>query len=167
MELLIFCPFVIFFGLFLILIIGVIIHGLQRGEVRAQRWQLFASQTGLIFEPGGLGKEIRVSGNYRGFRVVLDTFTHHTGYSRGSHNYPYTRIKIEITNRANIELKIQEKKLFFLLKNTLQIGDEQIDKRFTISGQSPEVVKGIFTDPTCVNAFSRRVHSMLRLMVHN
>ena len=43
MELLIFCPFVIFFGLFLILIIGVIIYGLRRGEVRAQRWRLFAS----------------------------------------------------------------------------------------------------------------------------
>jgi len=147
MELLIFCPFVIFFGLFLILIIGVIIYGLRRREVRAQRWRLFASQTGLIFEPGGIGKEMRVSGNYRGHRVVLDTFSHHTGYSRGSHNYPYTRINIEITNRTNIELKIQEKKLLFLPKNTLEIGDEQIDKRFTISGQSSEVASGIFADP--------------------
>ena len=147
MELLIFCPFVIFFGLFLILIIGVIIYGLRRGEARAQRWRLFASQTGLIFEPGGLGKEMRVSGNYRGHRVVLDTFSHDTGYSAGSHSYPYTRINIEITNRTNIELRIQEKKLLFLPKNTLEIGNEQIDKRYTISGQSSEVARGIFADP--------------------
>jgi len=146
MELLIFCPFVIFFGLFLILIIGVIIYGLRRREVRAQRWRLFASQTGLIFEPGGLGKGMRVSGDYRGHRVVLDTFSHDTGYSAGSHSYPYTRISIGITNPANLDFNIQEKRLLLPPRDVFQIGDEQVDKRFTLSGRSQENTRDIFSD---------------------
>lgn len=43
MELLIFCLFVIFFGLFLILIIGLIMYGLRLSEMRMERWRLFAS----------------------------------------------------------------------------------------------------------------------------
>ena len=146
MELLIFCPFVIFFGLFLILIIGVIIYGLRRREVRAQRWRLFASKTGLIFEPGGLGKEMRVSGDYRSHRVVLDTFSHDTGYGAGSHSYPYTRISIGITNPANLDFNIQEKRLLLPPRDVFQIGDEQVDKRFTLSGRSQENTRDIFSD---------------------
>ena len=145
MELLIFCPFVIFFSLFIILAIGIILYGIQRSQVRTERWQLFASQTGLIFEAGGLVKEMRVSGNYRGYQVLIDTFSHHTGYST-SHSYPYTRISITITNAMSVDLKIQKNRPLFLSKDTFQINDSQIDQLFIFSGSSYEMARNIFTD---------------------
>jgi len=144
MELMIFCPFAAFFSIFVLLIIGLIAYGIQQNQTRNKHWQVFASRSGLTFEAGGLGKAMQISGVYFGYQVVLDTFSHHIGYSPGR-SYYYTRVKVFLVKEAIIDLKIQEKHTFLIHKgDTLKTGDEQIDRRFSISGRSGELAQSIF-----------------------
>ena len=116
---------------------------------RAQQtaWSDLAARTGLTFEPGGFfGPVPRVTGAYRGHPLTLDTFTRGSGKNRTT----YTRIVLFVNNAANVYLALYQESVFskigkFFGMQDIQIGDEEIDRRFIIKSKPESFAASPFT----------------------
>lgn len=107
----------------------------RRGQVMG--WRALAEGAGLSYEGGRFFFSApRVTGRYRGRQVTLDTFTRRTGDSRTT----YTRILMFVNNQANIYLAMYQESVFskmgkFFGLQDVQIGDDEIDRRFVIKSK--------------------------------
>ena len=116
-----------------------------------QRWQKawgdLATVTGLTFEPGGfLGPSPRVAGTYRGRALTLDTFTR----GSGEHRHTYTRIVLFVNNAAGLYLALYQESVFskigkFFGMADIQVGDEEVDRRFVIKSKPENFAASLFT----------------------
>ncbi len=115
-------------------------------QAQNHAWGDLASQLGLTLETGGSFLAFpKVTGNYRGHDLVLDTFTR--GY--GKQRRTYTRIVMTINNPANVQLSLYDENVFSRVAQALgskdiQVDDPEIDRRFRIQGQPEEAVKLLF-----------------------
>jgi hypothetical protein len=121
--------------------------GYYSRQAQQKAWGELAARTGLTFEAGGFfGPAPRVSGTYRGHALTLDTFTRGSGKSRTT----YTRIVLFVNNAANIYLALYQEGVFskigkFFGMQDIQIGDEEIDRRFIIKSKPESFAAGLFT----------------------
>ncbi|MBN1888740.1 MAG: hypothetical protein JW850_12155 [Thermoflexales bacterium] len=129
---------------------GMLILGLAfayfNRQRRRQAWTELAERTGLTFEPGGFLGGGRVTGNYRGYDLRLDTFTRRHGRSSTT----YTRIVLSLSNPTSLELALSNEGVFGKLGKLLgaqdiQTGDEELDRRFVVKGQPAEAIVTLLT----------------------
>jgi hypothetical protein len=111
---------------------------------RMQAWRDVAERTGLSFNPGSsIFEKPVISGGFRGFNVVVDTFTRGTGKSRTT----YTRIVFNLHAQSNLTLSLSGEGLFSKVGKSfgmqdIETGDAEIDERYVIKGQpEAEVVR--------------------------
>jgi hypothetical protein len=115
-----------------------------RHQAQKRAWQKLAAQTGLTCESSGLwGLQLCVTGTYRGRSLTLDTFTR--GGGADSAPTSYTRIVIFVNNQSHFYLALYEESVFSKIgklfgAQDIQIGDEEIDRRFMIKGQPESVI---------------------------
>jgi hypothetical protein len=124
----------------LLFIIGIVVAQLH---LRRQRevWRELARLKGLKFESGHLFRTPRAFGAYRGRVLLLDT-TMRRGYK---HWIYYTRIRLSVSNPANVHLELREKNIStkvgkVLGADDIELGDQGLDERFAIKSQSAELV---------------------------
>ena len=115
-------------------------------QARTRAWTEVAERTGLTLEPGSFFKSPRLSGTYRAHTLALDTFSR----SHGKSSTTYTRIVVFVNNRANVYLALYEEGVFskigkFFGSEDIQVGDEEIDRRFIIKSRPPEVAPRLLT----------------------
>lgn len=134
--------------LFFVSILGLALGvGYYSRKRQQQAWSDLAAQTGLTFEAGGyFGPAPRVTGAYRGHTLTLDTFTRGSGKSRTT----YTRIVLFVNNAANIYLTLYQESVFskigkFFGMQDIQVGDEEVDRRFIIKGRPENFAASLFT----------------------
>jgi len=137
-----FLPFLIVIGV--LIIFGVIAY--LRRQARQQAWSELAGRTGLTFEPGGIFSPMVVTGTYRGHNLTLDTFTRSSGKSSTT----YTRIRLTVENPSALSLAIYDENVFSKIGKALgmqdvQVGDEDLDRRFIIRGQPEHVIASLLT----------------------
>ena len=122
----------------------------RRAQERA--WREVGERTGLTFEPGTayLGGLVRtpprVTGTYRRHPLTLDTFTRGSGKSRTT----YTRLVLFVNNAANVYLALYQESVFskigkFFGMQDIQVGDEEVDRRFIIKSKPESFAAGLFT----------------------
>jgi hypothetical protein len=122
-----------------------------RASYQAQKraWKKLAAQTGLTFASSGLwGLQLCVTGAYRGRRLTLDTFTR--GGGGDSPSTSYTRIVIFVNNQSHVYLVLYEEDVFSKIgklfgAQDIQLGDEEMDRRFMIKGQPENVIMSLLT----------------------
>jgi len=107
-----------------------------RLQARRRAWDALASSMGLTLEPGSFFTSPRVTGTYRRHMLTLDTFSRGSSKSRTT----YTRIVVFVDNRANLYLALYEEGVFskigkFFGQEDVQIGEEEIDRRFIIKSR--------------------------------
>lgn len=115
------------------IVIG-IVYWQRQNQRRA--WGELAALTGLQMEEGSWWTPARVTGTYRGRSLTLDTFTR----GSGKHRHTYTRVTLFVNNTANVYLALYEENLFtkigkFFGMEDVQVGDEDIDRRFRIKSK--------------------------------
>jgi hypothetical protein len=109
-------------------------------------WGELAARTGLALEPGSLFVAPRVTGTYRSHPLTLETFTRGSGKSRTT----YTRIVLFVQNPANVYLALYQESVFskigkFFGMKDVQVGDEEIDRRFIIKSQPESFAASLAT----------------------
>lgn len=133
------------FGLQILFIVGVIVLAVgisyYRRQARQRAWSELAVRTGLTCEPGSFFRPPYVTGVYRGHQLTLDTFTRGSGKSSTT----YTRIVLFVNNQSNLYLALYEESIFskigkFFGAQDIQVGDEEIDRRFIIKGRPEDSV---------------------------
>ena len=117
-----------------------------RRRARQQAWGELATRTGLTFEPGGLLTPMRITGAYRGHALTLDTYTR----SSGKNSTTYTRILLSANNPSALSLAIYDENVLGKIGKALgmqdiQVGDDELDRRFTFKGQPEPVITGLLT----------------------
>jgi hypothetical protein len=135
-------PFLIVVG---VLVLFAVLAYLRR-LARQQAWSELAARTGLTFEPGGLFSPMRITGTYRGHPLTLDTFTRRSG----KNSTTYTRIMLSVNNPSALTLAIYDENVLSKVGKALgmqdiQVGDDELDRRFTIKGQPEPVIAGLLT----------------------
>lgn len=127
------------------LMFGLVYYVYYQHKSRVRDWDEFAKGIGLTLEPGNLFVRPRVTGNYRRRAITLDTF------SRGSrkHRKTYTRIVLLVNNPSNIYLALYVEDVFSKIGNffgmaDVQIGDDEIDQRFTIKSRPETFAARLF-----------------------
>lgn len=120
-------------GLFFAVIFAVIYFSRR---AREKAWRELAESLGLTYESGGFLGLSRVTGTYHGHSLTLDTFTRGSGKSRTT----YTRIVLFVNNQATAYLALYEEGVFskigkFFGMQDIQIGDEELDRRFIIKSR--------------------------------
>ena len=128
------------------LVAGGAVYAYARIQSRRRVWADLAAQTGLQFEPGTWFTSPRVTGTYRQHELTLDTFSRGTGKRRTT----YTRIVVYVNNQANVYLAIYEEGVFskigkFFGQEGIQVGDEEIDRRFIIKCRPGTFAARLFT----------------------
>jgi hypothetical protein len=128
-----------------LLVIFAVLAYLRR-RARQQAWSELAARTGLTFEPGGLFSPMRITGAYRGHALTLDTFTRSSGKSSTT----YTRIRLSVNNPSALSLAIYDENVLSKVGKALgmqdiQVGDDELDRRFTFKGQPEPVITGLLT----------------------
>jgi hypothetical protein len=114
-----------------------------------EAWNDLAKQTGLIFKPATFFDHQRaVFGVYRQRQIRLETFEERLeSFDRSSATSTYTRIVVLLNQPTNLSMTIQEVGMLNRIGEALgmkdvQIGDEDLDRRFNIQGQPQnEVVR--------------------------
>jgi hypothetical protein len=112
-----------------------------RRRARQQMWSELAARTSLTFEPGGVLSPMRITGTYRGHLLTLDTFTQRN---------TYTRIILSVNNPSALTLAIYDGNVLSKIgkalgKQGIQVGDDELDQRFTFKGQPETVIVGLLT----------------------
>ena len=135
-------PFLLIVG---ILVLFAVLAYLGR-RARQQAWSELAARTGLTFESGGLFSPMRITGAYRGHALTLDTFTRSSGKSSTT----YTRIRMSVNNPSALSLAIYDENVLSKLGKALgmqdvQVGDDELDRRFTFKGQPEPVLASLLT----------------------
>jgi hypothetical protein len=111
-----------------------------------------ASETGCTFEDGGMFGTPRVSGNFRGRNIVLDSYTERTHHYTGKHHHDssttYTRIQVNHSGNISGEINIYPETFFSIIGKKLgmqdiQTGNPTFDKVFIVKGSSESQVKSI------------------------
>ncbi|MBI3762629.1 MAG: hypothetical protein HY260_12330 [Chloroflexi bacterium] len=115
-------------------------------QARERAWGELAGRTGLTLEPGNFLTGPRVTGNFRGHTITLDTFSRGSGKSRTT----YTRIVVFVNNQANVYLALYQESVFskigkFFGMEDVQIGDEDVDRRFIIKSRPETFAARLFT----------------------
>jgi hypothetical protein len=129
-------------ALILVVIVVAVAAAYLNHRARQQAWSELAALTGLTCESAGLfGLSLRVQGVYRGHALTLDTFTR----SSGKHSTTYTRVVIRVNNTAAIRLVLHEEGLLspvgkLLGLQDIQVGDQDLDRRFIIQGQPEDII---------------------------
>jgi hypothetical protein len=136
---------------FVLLIVAVIALSLgwtySRRQARLKAWRELAERMGLTWEPGSLlGHPPYVKGKYRGHELTLDTFRR----GSGRNSTTYTRIILFVNNQSNLYLTLYEESVFSKIgklfgAQDIQVGDEEIDRRFMIKGQPEDSVTRLLT----------------------
>ena len=135
-------PFLLVVGM--LVIFAVLAY--RRRQARQQAWSELAVRTSLTFEPGTLFSPMRVTGTYHGRPLALDTFTRSSGKSSTT----YTRIRLGANNPSALSLAIYDENVLSKLGKALgtqdiQVGDDELDRRFTFKGQPQQVIAGLLT----------------------
>jgi len=135
-------PFLLVVGM--LVIFAVLAY--RRRQARQQAWSELAVRTSLTFEPGGLLSPMRVTGTYRGRPLTLDTYTRSSGKSSTT----YTRIRLGVNNPSALSLAIYDENVLSKLGKALgmqdiQVGDDELDRRFTFKGQPQPVIASLLT----------------------
>ena len=128
------------------LLVAFVVLAYLRRQARQQAWSELAAHTGLTFEPGGLFSPMRITGAYRGHALTLDTFTRRSG----KNSTTYTRILLSVNNPSALSLAIYDENVLSKLGKALgmqdiQVGDDELDRRFTFKGQPQPVIAGLLT----------------------
>ena len=116
-------------------------------QAQQKAWGELAARTGLTFEPGGFfGPVPRVTGAYRSHSLTLDTFTR----GSGKHRHTYTRIVLFVNNQANVYLALYQEGVFskigkFFGMQDIQVGDEEVDRKFIIKSKPENYAASLFT----------------------
>ena len=132
-----------FVGIFA-LVFGIVYFSRQAQQ---RAWGELAARTGLTFEPGRFfGPVPHVTGTYRSRPLTLDTFTR----GSGKHQHTYTRIVLYVDNPANVYLALYQESVFskigkFFGMADIQIGDEEVDRRFIIKSKPESFAASLFT----------------------
>ena len=135
---------ILFFGGIVALVFGTVYFSRQAQQ---RAWGELAAHTGLTFEPGRFfGPGPHVTGTYRSRPLTLDTFTR----GSGKHRPTYTRIVLFMDNPANVYLALYQESVFskigkFFGMQDLQIGDEEVDRRFIIKSKPENFAASLFT----------------------
>jgi hypothetical protein len=140
----------VFFAGQIACILGMLAVGLgtayatRRARLRA--WEELARRTGLAFEPGGYFTTPTLTGSYRGHQITLDTFKRSSGRSSTT----YTRIVVFVNNQESIYLALYEEGVFskigkFFGTEDVQVGDEEVDRRFIIKSRPETFAARVFT----------------------
>lgn len=132
------------FMLGMVALVAGTVYASRRARLRA--WGELAGRTGLALEPGSFFVPSRLTGTYRGHSLTLDTFTRGSRKRRTT----YTRIVIFVNNQANIYLALYEEGLFSKIGKVfgaedVQIGDEEVDRRFRIKSRPANFAAVLFT----------------------
>ena len=135
-------PFLLVVGM---LVIFAVLAYLRR-QTRQQAWSELAVRTSLTFEPGALFSPMRVTGTYRGRPLALDTYTRSSGKSSTT----YTRIRMSVNNPSALSLAIYDENVLSKLGKVLgmqdiQVGDDELDRRFTFKGRPEPVLASLLT----------------------
>lgn len=137
----------------ILIIVGIIALNIAifyyRRQARLRAWGEIAARNSLTLEPGGFLQPPRVTGTYRGRNLVLSTFQR----GSGKHSRTYTRIALTVNNWADIRMELYNEHVFSgivkrLGMQDIQIGDEEIDRRFMIKGQPEEAVMNLLDSGT-------------------
>jgi hypothetical protein len=143
--------FVSLFGLQIGVIAAVVaalaVWAYLRYQARRRAWSDLAARTGLALESAGwFGLSLRVTGVYRRRLLTLDTFTR----SSGRHSVTYTRLVVTVSNTSGLGLALYEQGLLsqvgkLLGMQDIQVGDEELDRRFVIKGQPEAAIVNLLT----------------------
>jgi hypothetical protein len=122
----------------------VVAYTTRRARTRA--WEELSFRHGLTLEPGSFFVSPRLTGGYRGHQLTLDTFTRRTGKS----STIYTRIVLFVNNQDNVYFALYEEGVFskigkFFGSEDVQIGDEEVDRRFIIKSRPEGFAVRVFT----------------------
>jgi hypothetical protein len=137
-----------FFPFFLMILILIIFLGyaVYAKTMRNRIWGELASSLGLSFTPANLffGTP-RIIGAYRGHSINLETFTRTYGKSRQI----FTRVYLTLNCQSDFSLKIANENIFSKIgkklgQEDIEIGNEEIDRRFVITGSSADAIKRVF-----------------------
>jgi hypothetical protein len=129
----------------LILLIAGISYFVAQGRRRA--WQDLAERIGATCEPGSFwfGRP-QVSGTYQQHRFKLDSFVRRVGKNTTT----YTRLVVDLNTQTQLNMSIQQEGFFSKIGKALgvqdlQLGDEEIDRRFIIQGQPESEVRKVIS----------------------
>jgi hypothetical protein len=133
----------LFMGGIVALVVGIAYFSRQ---ARLRAWGELASRLGLTLEPGSFFVSPRVTGTYRGRPLTLHTFTR----GSGRHRHTYTRVHIGLENPAGIRFAVYQEGVFSAIgklfgMQDVQIGDEELDRRFVIKSQPESFAASLVT----------------------
>ena len=102
-----------------------------------EEWKVLADQLLLNFDPGSFFKNPEVKGMYRGYNVILDTYTVSTGQT----SVTYTRLSVDISNPKDVFLRIYHEGFLSRIGKKLGLQDIQtknpdFDDMFMIKGNN-------------------------------
>lgn len=133
-------------GWVLLAVVGIVflaVHYFQR-QAQVQAWDELAMRTGLECDRGKFfWKPVRVTGNYHGRALVLDTFQRRSGKSSRT----YTRVVLSVKNSSELHLTLFEGGILGKIEewmgySDIQVGNGEIDRRYRIRGHpEAEVVR--------------------------
>jgi hypothetical protein len=115
--------------------------------IQVRAWSALAAQLGLaINRKGPLGWSVWLQGEYRGYPVIMDTYT--TGVGKRRHTF--TRIIMQVSNPAGLRLWLSREGLLTKAAQAvggkdIQVGDAELDKRLTIRGEPEEAVRRVLS----------------------
>ena len=128
----------------IVLMIVSILYSLYAAQARQKAWAELAERTGLQMVSGGLLSRPRLEGSYRNRPMTLYTFTRRSG----KHSHTYTVVAVQVNNAGAVSLAIFNQGLLsqvgkLLGMQDIEIGDEEMDRRFVFRGQPDQEVQRI------------------------
>ncbi len=110
-------------------------------------WQQFAIENCGIYSEAEHSVEIF----YNNYKIIFDTYIHHSVVGEKSYETEFTRVRLEFISPDNLRLRLTKQafvdsisKLFGA--QDIQIGDKIFDKRFMIKGNDDYKIQTLFSN---------------------
>ena len=133
-------PAPIFF-LIVIVAIAAIGIGVSLTQMMNEAWEKAGKELKLTFQPGRMFSSPVLSGRFKGFPVLINTYTR----KRGNHRITYTRYRLNYPNTLDLGLKLTRQGLFhgigkFFGAEDIEVGDKGFDDSVIVKGHDPKKV---------------------------
>jgi hypothetical protein len=141
-----------FFAFWLFIVGGIILVLILKSHSQSvlnESLSDLAKRTGLMFEPGKLfGHFPAIFGTYRQHQIKLDFYERYCG---NGVFISYTRIVVILNRPNSLSMTLHRAGILSRIGNLLwtkvQVGDEELDRRFIIRGQPENKIRRVVNSP--------------------
>ncbi len=117
------------------------------GPSKEEIWAQLSREIGAEYQKGRLLKSRKVVLSHRQWKIILDTYTVHSGNA----SITYTRMRAPYVNKDGFHFHIYKKNVFSWIGKLIdvqdiEIGDSYFDEEFIIQGKPEDMVMRLFAN---------------------